>query len=66
MVLAGELVGIGVGFLISGEVSTFLDWRWSFYLMALPSIAVGIVIWLFLPEPDRGGQDLDSARSGGN
>jgi predicted MFS family arabinose efflux permease len=55
-VLGGELVGIGIGFSLSGEVSTLLGWRWSFYALGMPSAAIGFLIWRFLPEPARGGQ----------
>lgn len=56
LIIGGELVGMGIGFFISGEASTLLDWRWSFYVMALPAIVLVWVIWRFLPEPDRGTQ----------
>jgi MFS family permease len=56
LIIAGELVGMGIGFFISGEASTILNWHWSFYVMALPAIALVWVIWRFLPEPERGGQ----------
>jgi predicted MFS family arabinose efflux permease len=56
LIIAGELVGMGIGFFISGEASTLLSWHWSFYVMALPAIALVWVIWRFLPEPARGTQ----------
>ncbi|HJS89530.1 MAG TPA: MFS transporter [Steroidobacteraceae bacterium] len=56
LIIAGELVGMGIGFFISGEASTLLNWHWSFYVMAVPAIALVWVIWRFLPEPERGGQ----------
>ncbi len=56
IVLSSELVGTGIGFFLAGEVSSFLNWRWAFYLMALPSIAAFFLLWRFLPEPSRGGQ----------
>jgi predicted MFS family arabinose efflux permease len=56
LILSGELIGAGVGFVISGEVSTLLNWRWAFHAMALPSIVLVWVIWRYLPEPDRGTQ----------
>ena len=56
LIIAGELIGMGVGFFISGEASTLLNWHWSFYVMALPAIALVWVIWRFLPEPQRGTQ----------
>lgn len=55
-ILGGELVGIGIGFFVSGEISTLIDWRWSFYVMGVPSALVGLAIWRYLPEPARGGQ----------
>jgi predicted MFS family arabinose efflux permease len=55
-ILGGELVGIGIGFSLSGEVSTMLGWRWSLYLLGIPSAVIGVLIWRFLPEPARGGQ----------
>lgn len=56
LIIAGELVGMGIGFFISGEASTLLNRHWSFYAMAVPAIALVWVIWRFLPEPERGGQ----------
>jgi predicted MFS family arabinose efflux permease len=57
LILSGELIGAGFGFVVAGEVSTLLDWRWGFYAMALPSIVLVWVIWRYLPEPDRGTQN---------
>lgn len=56
LIIGGELVGMGVGFFVSGEASTILNWHWSFYLMSLPAIVLVWVIRRFLPEPERGGQ----------
>src|SRR5579885_1019407 len=56
LIIAGELIGMGIGFFISGEASTLINWHWSFYAMAVPAIALVWVIWRFLPEPERGSQ----------
>jgi predicted MFS family arabinose efflux permease len=56
LILAGELAGMGIGFFVSGEVSSILDWRWSFYVMGIPGAAVVWALWRYLPEPARGGQ----------
>ena len=56
LIIAGELVGMGIGFFISGEASTLINWHWSFYAMAMPAVALVWVIWRFLPEPARGTQ----------
>jgi MFS family permease len=54
-ILAGELVGAGVGFAVTGDVAT-LSWRAAFLLLAIPAF---ILAWLIfrLPEPARGGRD---------
>jgi len=63
-ILAGELVGGALGFLLSGEVAAVLSWRGSFALLALPGFALAWVIWRHLPEPARGGQSrLESGAS---
>jgi predicted MFS family arabinose efflux permease len=56
MILSGELIGVGVGFFISGEVSNWLGWRSAFFAMAVPAALLVWVVWRFLPEPQRGGQ----------
>ncbi|HET7589663.1 MAG TPA: MFS transporter [Solirubrobacterales bacterium] len=53
-VLTGELVGSGFGFLVSGNVAGFLSWRWSFWSLALPSLALAAALARFLEEPERG------------
>ena len=56
LILSGELIGAGIGFFISGEVSSFAGWRWAFYAMAVLSAGVAWAIWRYLPEPNRGAQ----------
>lgn len=56
LILAGELIGLGIGFFVSGEVASFLLWRWSFVAMAILTAPLVWILWRFLPEPARGGQ----------
>jgi predicted MFS family arabinose efflux permease len=56
LIISGEMVGAGIGFFVAGEVASFANWHWSFYVMAAPSLALAWVIRRFLPEPARGGQ----------
>jgi MFS family permease len=53
-ILSGELLGAGVGFVITGDVASF-SWRAAFVVLALPAFGLA---WLMyrLPEPARGGQ----------
>jgi MFS family permease len=56
MILAGDLVGGGIGYVISGEISALASWRLAFWWLVLPSAAVAYAVWR-LPEPARGRQD---------
>jgi len=56
--LAGELIGVAFGFLISGNVAALLSWRASFWVLALVGFVLAGVIWKWLPEPARGGHGI--------
>jgi predicted MFS family arabinose efflux permease len=52
MVLAGELIGTGFGFVVAGDLAA-VSWRAAFGALAVP--AVGLAwLWYRLPEPRRG------------
>ena len=61
-ILAGELVGAGFGFAVTGDIAT-LSWRAAFVILALPAFALA---WLVvrLPEPARGGRGVLLAEPG--
>ncbi len=61
LILSGELVGAGIGFLISGEVASAFGWRGAFVALAIPSAALSVAVWRLMPEPQRGAR-----RSGGD
>src|SRR5438094_3731794 len=54
-ILAGELLGAGVGFAVTGDIAA-LSWRAAFVILALPAF---VLAWLIarLPEPARGGSE---------
>jgi MFS family permease len=54
-ILAGELVGAGIGFAVTGDIAA-LSWRAAFVILALPAFVLAWLI-LRLPEPARGGRD---------
>lgn len=54
LILSGELLGAGLGFMVSGVLAA-LSWRAAFFALAVPSLALGVVLWRLLPEPVRGG-----------
>jgi MFS family permease len=51
LITSGELVGAGLGFLVSGELAA-ISWRVSFFALALPA---AVLAWHIkgLPEPER-------------
>lgn len=55
-ILSGELIGAGIGFLVSGDIAAALSWRYSFWILAVPGLFLAVAIWRLLPEPARGGQ----------
>lgn len=55
LILAGELVGTGLGFVVSGDISSVVSWRFAFWWLVPVSLALAVVVWR-LAEPVRGGQ----------
>lgn len=54
-IITGELIGIAIGFLISGNLAA-LSWRAPFLLLAALGLVLAYVIARHLPEPRRGGR----------
>lgn len=55
-ILAGELVGAGVGFGFAGNLAS-LSWRAAFVVLAVPALPLAWITFR-LPEPARGGQSV--------
>jgi MFS family permease len=51
-ILAGELVGSGFGFVVTGDVAT-LSWRAALVILAMPAFLLAWLV-IHLPEPRRG------------
>ncbi len=62
VILAGEYVGAGVGFAITGNVAA-LSWRAAFVILALPAFVLALVVWR-LREPERGGKGVLASDKG--
>jgi len=55
-------VGSALGYVLGEQMAHTLGWRWAFYVVVVPGIALGL--WaLFKPEPPRGQADLDHTMS---
>ncbi len=55
-ILAGEYVGAGIGFAVTGNIAA-LSWRAAFVILALPAFVLAVVVWR-LREPERGGKGV--------
>ncbi len=55
-ILSGELLGAGLGYLVSGNLAGLVSWRASFFALAVPSLLLAAALSRLLPEPARGGQ----------
>lgn len=58
LILSGELLGSAFGYIIAGEAAAFGpgSWRYAFFVLAIPSILLALVIRRSFPEPLRGGR----------
>jgi MFS family permease len=55
-ILAGEVAGSAVGYIVSGTVASLIDWRAAFVVLAIPGFFLAWTLWRTVPEPLRGGQ----------
>jgi MFS family permease len=51
LVLAGELVGTGVGYLVGGNLAAAASWRVPFWFLVLPTVALAIVLGRRVTDP---------------
>jgi predicted MFS family arabinose efflux permease len=53
LILTGELLGLGLGFVVGGEIAAALSWRWAFWVLAVPGLLVAAAVRTGLAEPRR-------------
>jgi len=53
-------VGSALGYVLGGAVASALSWRWAFWLVLPPGLALGIFS-LFMPDPPRVAEDTHKA-----
>jgi MFS family permease len=53
-ILTGELIGVGIGFAVTGDLA-LISWRLAFGMLAAPAFVLAWLVWR-LPEPERGAQ----------
>lgn len=54
-ILSGEVLGAGVGVVLAELAAAVAGWRAPFVALALPGLALAVVLRRILPEPARGG-----------
>lgn len=62
---AGIPLGAAAAFFLGGAIAETLSWRWAFYLLGFPGVALAIVV-LFIKEPERGVQELKTQETSTN
>ena len=62
VILAGEYVGAGIGFAVTGNISA-LSWQAAFVILSLPAFVLALAVWR-LREPERGGKGVLASDKG--
>jgi predicted MFS family arabinose efflux permease len=58
----GVTLGLMIGFMVGGYVSTHWGWRTAFFVAGLPGLILGVILWFTVREPQRGLADGFQAR----
>jgi len=60
----GIPIGSALGVFFGAWIASHLDWRSAFLIVGLAGLPAALLVWLFIPEPVRGGHDTkDGAAS---
>ena len=54
VVSAAALVGLAVAPVLTTQVAARYGWRWAFFVSGVPGFLMGMLIWKFVKEPERG------------
>ena len=57
MFMLGLPLGLGLSFVISGEIAHYWTWRGALFVAGLPGLVLGLLV-LAIPEPARGAAEL--------
>jgi MFS family permease len=60
---SGIAIGGGLAFFLGGWIGQSYGWRWAFYLLGFPGIALAVLVFL-LREPARGRMEAAAVRYG--
>jgi predicted MFS family arabinose efflux permease len=66
VVSAAALIGLFVAPILTTQVAAHLGWRWGFFVAGTPGLLMALLIWKFVPEPQRAQQtEADSVQPRG-
>ena len=54
---AGIPFGAAAAFFLGGAIAESLSWRWAFYLLGFPGVALAVFV-MFIKEPERGAKEV--------
>lgn len=60
ILVAGSPLGVLIGMALGGIVSANYGWRVAFFVAGVPGVLVALLIWRFVPDPDRQKLSLQS------
>lgn len=64
-VLTGDVLGAGAGLLVAGDLGALAGWRVAFFLLAIPSVTLAVLLHRLMPEPARDGRSRLSSGDDG-
>lgn len=54
VVSAAALVGLALAPVLTTQVASRVGWRWAFFVAGIPGVLLGLLIWKYVREPERG------------
>ena len=54
VVSAAALVGLAAAPVLTTQVAARFGWRWAFFVAGIPGLVMGLILWRFVKEPERG------------
>ena len=57
VVSAGALVGLCAAPILTTQVASRWGWRWGFFVTGVPGMIMAMLIWKFVREPKRAGEE---------
>jgi predicted MFS family arabinose efflux permease len=59
VVSAAALVGLSAAPVLTTQVAARFGWRWAFFVAGIPGIVMGLLLWKFVREPEKGEGESD-------